>query len=110
LNQPSLDKFADQVKEGGIILYNSELGEIEAHQGVKTISVPAIRIAKEFGVVKAANTAMLGVVMEITTTGLSSDVFKDAIRYTFAKSSKLIQINLEILEAGAEWARKTKIS
>jgi 2-oxoisovalerate ferredoxin oxidoreductase beta subunit len=106
LNEPSLEKFADRVKKGGIILYDTELGGFKAQEDVKMIRVPAVRIAKKFGVVKAANTAMLGVIAQIQSTGLSQEVFKDAIKHTFSKNPKLIQINLEILNAGSEWARE----
>lgn len=106
LNNPSLEKFALEVKKGGIILYNNDLGEYEGPEGVKTISVPALKIAKEFGVVKAVNTVMLGVVMAMTSTGLSNDDFRHAIQDTFSKKPKLADINLDILEAGAKWARE----
>lgn len=106
LNEPSLEKFADQVKKEGIILYNSELGQFKGPEQVNTIAVPALKIAKEYGVVKALNTAMLGVIMAITTTGLSRDDFRHAIQDTFAKKPKLVDLNLAILEAGARWARE----
>jgi 2-oxoisovalerate ferredoxin oxidoreductase beta subunit len=106
LNKPSLEKFAHEVKKGGIILYNSDLGTYNGPDGVKTISVPALKIAKKFGVVKAVNTAMLGVVMAMTSTGLSPDDFRHAIQDTFSKKPKLVDINLDILEAGADWARE----
>ncbi len=106
LNEPSLEKFADQVKKEGIILYNSELGQFKGPEQVNTIAVPALKIAKEYGVVKALNTAMLGVIMAITTTGLSRDDFRHAIQDTFAKKPKLVDLNLAILEAGARWAKE----
>lgn len=106
LNKPSLEKFAEKVKKGGIILYNSELGEFTGPEDVKVIPVPARKIAKKMGMAKALNTAMLGVIMTITTTGLSSADFRHAIRDTFAKKPKLVQLNLDILEAGAKWAEE----
>lgn len=106
LNQPSLEKFAHQVKKGGTILYNSDIGEFEGPEDVKTIRVPALNIAKKYGVVKALNTAMLGVVMAMTSTGLSNDDFRHAISDTFVKKPKVASLNLDILEAGAEWARE----
>lgn len=104
LNEPSLEKFAHQVKKGGTILYDSELGLYKGPENVKTIPVPALKIAKEFGVVKALNTVMLGVIMTVTSTGLSHEDFKHAIQDTFAKKPKLVKLNLDILEAGAAWA------
>ena len=43
-------------------------------KALKAIKVPALKIAKEHGVGKAANTAMLGVLMAISTE-LSEEVF-----------------------------------
>ncbi len=106
LNQPSLEKFAGRLKEGGIILYDSNVGEFKPSEAVRAIAVPALKIAKDFGVSRAANTVMLGVVMELGSTELPEEMFRKAIKHTFAKKPKLISINLEILEAGAKWARE----
>jgi 2-oxoisovalerate ferredoxin oxidoreductase beta subunit len=106
LNKPSLEEFVDEVKEGGIILYDSSIGEFKAPEGIETISIPAFKIAKEHGVKRAGNTALLGVLMALECTGLPEDVFKKAIEHTFSKKPKLIPVNLEILEAGAKWARE----
>lgn len=106
LNEPSLEKFANRVKKGGIILHDSELRGFDAPEGVKVIQVPAVRIARKFGVVKAANTVMLGVIVQIKSAGLSQEVFEDAIKHTFNKNPKLININLEILNAGSKWAEE----
>ena len=105
LNKPSLEEFAERVKKGGIILYDSEIGEFKAPVEVQAIGVPALKIAKENGVGKAANTAMLGVLMAISTD-LSKKVFRDAVKQAFAKKPKMISVNLAVLESGAEWARK----
>ncbi len=105
LNKPSLEEFVDEVKKGGLILYDSSIGEFKAPKGIETISVPAFKIAKKHGVKRAANTVLLGVLMAIECTGLPEGVFKKAIEHTFSKKPKLIPMNLEILEAGAKWAR-----
>jgi len=105
LNKPSLEEFAERVKKDGIILYDSEIGEFKASGDVKAIGVPALKIAKEHGVGMAANTAMLGVLMAISTD-LSEEVFMDAVKQAFAKKPKMISVNLDVLESGAEWARK----
>ena len=49
LNQPSLDKFAHVVKEGGSLVINADLctaDHLDVKEGVKVYSVPANRIAK----------------------------------------------------------------
>jgi 2-oxoisovalerate ferredoxin oxidoreductase beta subunit len=105
LNKPSLEEFSDRVKKGGIILYDSEIGKFIAPENTTAIGVPALKIAKEYGVGKAANTAMLGVLMAISTE-LSEEVFKDAIKQAFAKKPKMVSVNLDVLKAGSEWAHK----
>lgn len=106
LNKPSLEEFKDEAKKEGLILYDSSIGEFKAPDGVKAISVPAFKIAKEHGVKRAGNTVILGVLMALGQIEIPEDMFKDAIKHTFSKKPKLIDINLEILEAGAEWARE----
>jgi 2-oxoisovalerate ferredoxin oxidoreductase beta subunit len=106
MNRPALEKFANQVKDGGIIFYESNIGSFNAPKGVKTISVPARKIAKRYGVVKAANTAMLGVIMVLGVTDLPDKVFREALKHTFHQKPKLIPVNLGILEAAADWARE----
>jgi len=105
LNRPSLEEFAGRVKKGGTILYDSEIGEFKAIGDVKSIGVPAMKIAKKQGVGKAANTAMLGVLMAVSTD-LSEEVYRDAVKQAFAKKPKMIPVNLDVLESGAEWARQ----
>ncbi len=105
LNKPSVEEFAKDVKKNGIILYDSEIGEFKAPKNVKVIGVPALKIAKKYGVGKAANTVMLGVLMAISTE-LSVKVFRDAVEQAFAKKPKMVSVNLEILEYGSKWAKE----
>ncbi|WP_406661431.1 2-oxoacid:acceptor oxidoreductase family protein [Methanolobus sp. ZRKC3] len=106
MNRPSLEKFAGDVNEGGIILYDSSIGEFDIPAGVKGIAVPAVQIATDAGSGKAANTVMIGVMMALGVTGLSEDDFKAAIAETFSKKPKLIPLNYEVLAAAAKWAKE----
>ena len=104
-NRPSLDKFAPTVKKGGVIIYDSLAGEFKPPEGVKAISVPATQIAGEKGAHQAANTAMFGALMQTGNLGLPKEAYGNAFKVTFAKKPKLIPLNLEILEAGAQAVR-----
>ncbi len=101
-NRPSLEKFARMVKKGGIILYDSLAGYYQAPEAVKTISVPAAQIATEKGSEQAANTAMLGALMQAGNLELPREAYANALKATFAKKPRLIPKNVEILEAGAQ--------
>lgn len=105
-NQPSLEEFRGEVREGGVIIYDSTTVEFTGPENVRAIGVPALMIAKDGGTVRAANTVMLGVLMAMDLTGLDEDSFRDAIRFTFSGKDRIIDMNLKILEAGAEWARE----
>jgi 2-oxoisovalerate ferredoxin oxidoreductase beta subunit len=104
-NRPSLDKFAPTVKKGGVIIYDSLSGDFKAPEGVKAISVPATQIAGEKGAHQAANTAMFGALMQAGNLGLPKEAYGNAFKVTFAKKPKLIPLNLEILETGAQAVR-----
>ena len=105
LNRPSLEEFAGRVKKGGIILYDSEIGEFKAIGDVKSIGVPAMKIAKKHGVGKGCKYSYAWCLMAVSTD-LSEEVYRDAVKQAFAKKPKMIPVNLDVLEAGAEWARK----
>jgi len=104
-NRPSLEKFAPTVKKGGLILYDSQIGQFQAPDGVRAISVPATGIAEERGTPQAANTAMFGALMQTGNLGLPREAYGNAFKVTFAKKPKLIPKNLDILEAGAQAAK-----
>lgn len=105
-NKPSIDEFGPDIIKGGTIIYDSASGDYDAPEGVKAIAVPSMKIAKSMGVKRAANTVMLGVLMHLGYTELSKESFKEAISHTFAGKPQLVDINLQILEAGAEWAKE----
>ncbi|MDF0591763.1 2-oxoacid:acceptor oxidoreductase family protein [Candidatus Methanocrinis natronophilus] len=104
-NRPSLEKFASDVREGGLILYDGLAGAFKSPEGVRAVPVPATEIALSRGVEKAANTAMFGALMELGGLGLPREAFGGAFQKTFAKKPKLIPLNLEILEEGARSVR-----
>jgi 2-oxoisovalerate ferredoxin oxidoreductase beta subunit len=105
-NRPSLDRFASRVKRGGLILYEAKSGDFKAPDGAEAISVQATAIATAKGVEQATNTAMFGALMEVGGLNLPRESYGEAFNYTFAKKPKLIPINLEILEDGAESVRR----
>jgi 2-oxoisovalerate ferredoxin oxidoreductase beta subunit len=104
-NWPSLDAFASSVKKGGLILYDSLAGQFQPPEGVKAISVPATQIASEKDAAQAANAAMFGALIQAGNLGLPKEAYGNAFQVTFAKKPKLIPLNLEILEAGAQAVR-----
>ncbi|WP_455240732.1 2-oxoacid:acceptor oxidoreductase family protein [Methanothermobacter tenebrarum] len=103
-NQPSLEEFAHTVPEDGYILYDSTTIKYKGKGNI--IGVPAFKIAKSEGAERAANTVMLGVLMELGLTKLSKKSFEDALKFIFSGKKKIIDINLKLLNIGARWARE----
>ncbi|MDR1741408.1 MAG: 2-oxoacid:acceptor oxidoreductase family protein [Synergistaceae bacterium] len=72
MNQPSFDKFKSEVKQGGILLYNSDLIKAEGvRPDIRLIGVPANQVAEESGSDKVANIAMLGAT--VAASGIVGD-------------------------------------
>ena len=104
LNKPSLEQFSQDVKEGGIILYDAKIGEFESDRNVKVIPMPCVDIAEEHGNARTANTALLGALTELTDV-LKSESYENAIKAMFASKPKVIDVNIDVLHAGAQWIK-----
>ena len=106
MNRPSLEKFADDVEPGGVIIYDSVASDFKFKQGVKAVAVPARQLAAKGGSERAANTVMLGVLKTLGCTKLSDEVFYQAIADNFAAKPKLIDLNHKILDQAAKWTKE----
>ena len=101
MNYPSLEKFIDKVKSGGLVLINSSLIEVEVERDdVEVIKVPANEIAKELGNNKVANMVMLGsYITKKKVVGLYT--VKNALKEILPeRRHNLIPINEKALERG----------
>jgi 2-oxoisovalerate ferredoxin oxidoreductase beta subunit len=105
-NRPSLDKFVGHMRAGGLILYESSIGDYPCPAGVRMIPVPALQIAQEAGTAKAFNTVMLGVLMGLGVLSLSEAAIDGGLAKSFAGKPKVLEVNRKILQLGAAWARK----
>jgi 2-oxoisovalerate ferredoxin oxidoreductase beta subunit len=106
-NRPAIEKFTNDVKDNGILFYDSRIGEFNCKNNIKYISVPVYKIANSLNVPKAINTVMLGVLMEFGKKSkniISKEAYIEGIKETFSSKPKLINKNIEVLEAGAKWA------
>ena len=106
MNQPSLEKFAPTVKAGGVIIYDAQIPvEFDLPENVSAYAFPAAEIATSKGVPKAANTALLGALLELGLIGLPEDDIVNALKDSFAKKPALISKNMEIVEAAKAWVK-----
>lgn len=102
MNKPSLDKFENEVAEGGIIFVDSSLIDRQVERkDVEAVYIDATELADKSGNKNLANMVMLGAV--IKKTGLfTMDEIKDTIRKSIPEKKAALAIpNIEAVETGA---------
>ena len=98
MNQPSYERFVGDVKKGGLVIVDETVPiNVQPPEGVALKRVPAIAMAEEFGVPKAANTMMLAALRAFKATGLADASLETALCASFKKKPQLIEKNRELL-------------
>lgn len=110
LNQPSLDKFADQLKTGGTLFVNSSIVKrIPDRSDIAVVSAPVTELSIEMGSEKVLNVIMLGVYIGYTGV-IADDIMLDTIIKKLGKKESMIALNkaafLKGLEIGKQAANK----
>ena len=102
MNRPSLDKFEQTIRSGGILLYNSSLiDRAPVRTDVRAIPVKCAELAQELGNARVANMVMLGALNK-ASVNLPAESLVEALRETLGKEKEgLIPINRRALEVGA---------
>lgn len=107
LNRPSLEKFENDVPEGGLIIYDTSLIDIKVKRtDVEVIPLPATKMADDLGNTRTAN--MITLAAYAAYTGIFSketlyETLKSAIKH-----KKLIEINKKAIDIGYEFGLKNK--
>ena len=98
MNQPAYERFVGDVKSGGTVIVDETVPvKVRPPEGVRLIVWPAIKMAEEFGVPKAANTMMLAALKKFKCTGLSDESLERALVASFKKKPALGEKNRELL-------------
>jgi 2-oxoglutarate ferredoxin oxidoreductase subunit gamma len=100
LNLPSLDKFEDAVRPGGVIVVNTSLiNRLPKRTDVTVVPVAANELAVESGTAKAANMVALGALL--AASGLAEvPQVTHIIEKTFASKPKIVAANTVALAKG----------
>ena len=105
LNKPSLDKFIDKVRPGGLVIVNSSLIKDKvARDDVRVLYINANEIALEAGSPKTANIVVLGAFIKMTNILKAEDV-KNTIGKIFAKKPKVIPMNHVAFDLGYNFVK-----
>ena len=109
MNRPSLEKFLGNMKPGGLLLYDSSIGDVKVPEGVRALSVPALQLAIEGGAARATNTAMVGVMAALAGIQVPDSAYEEAIRNNFAGKEKVIPSNIAVFHHAKSWALAQKL-
>lgn len=106
MNEQSYKKFCGQLKEGGLLILNSNRVTSEVERtDVKVISLAVDDIAVELGNTKVANIIMLGALAGATGI-ITPEELAGSIKRKFAsKKQAIVDLNLKALEKGLEAAK-----
>lgn len=104
MNRPSLEKFAQAIKPGGVVLINSSLITIDTGRtDLDELRVPAGEIAADAGSGKAANIVAVSAFVARSKL-VSLDTLRHSIEEEFSKRPNLIPLNIKAMEAGIKAA------
>ena len=109
LNQPSLDKFEQSVKPGGILIYDPYgIGNPPKRKDIHIFRINAMDTVAEMDNVKAYNMLVLGGMLEANPVVKSENIVK-ALRKTLpARHQDLIPLNEAALLKGHEVIEEVK--
>ena len=111
MTRAALDKFGYQLKDDGILIYDTSAMEKPAVKpGQKVFGLDALAIANRIGNAKCANSAVLGALAAILgkfalTPEDAADyqkVFTEAITESFRKKPQVVEQNIAAFNAGRE--------
>ncbi len=108
MNRPSLEKFQEVVRPGGLVVYNSSLVDSgPARADVLALAVPANDIASELGDVRVANMVALGAYLGMKRVVSPETVLEALKKVLPERRHSLIPLNRQAIARGLEVARAT---
>lgn len=104
MNRPSLEKFADDVKPGGIVFINGSLIPVRSNRNdITELVVPINEIATKAGSIRAANIVALAT-FNAKAKLVDPDLLKKCIKEEFAAKAKIIPLNMKAFDEGVSFA------
>jgi 2-oxoglutarate ferredoxin oxidoreductase subunit gamma len=112
MNRASLNKFAPQVKTGGLLIMNSSLIDCKPNVdgSIDILAVPADDIAVKLGSQKSANMVVLGAYLQRQGLFSVDAAVKSLPDVLDKRYHKTLPVNAEALRKGAEFAKTQSAS
>lgn len=106
LNQPSLDKFENEVKQGGLLIFEqSSIINIPTRTDIEVLSIPANEEAQKLGKKQVANMILLGAFLEKRPIVKTENILKALKKVLPERHHHLIPLNEQALAIGNSIAK-----
>lgn len=106
LNQPSYEKFLNNIKPGGVMVMNSSLISSKMHRDdITIIRLPATEIAHELGRDSIANVVCLGALLPYLQLANYDDIANALQEEVAKKRPEMLEINLAAIQKGMAFAK-----
>ena len=106
LNQDSMDRHLQELKSGGICVYNGDkVKPGKAPEGVQLCPLPVFELAGKDALPIMQNTVALGALTGLL--GLEFESLSSVFEHTFKKKPQVVKANIEAAKAGFDFAVKT---
>ena len=97
MSQEAYDKLVEEVKEGGMVFYDSDLVKIKENPKLRQFPIPSTSAAKDLGRQMVANVVMLGAMVEGTKI-LDADQVKACLEESVPPGTE--ELNLKGFDKG----------
>ncbi len=109
MNYPSMLKYENMVKSGGIIFLNSDLIRQRPTRGdLEVVTVPANSLAHEMGSDRSLNMVMLGAVVAVTGMVSQEALYKAIETVLEGKKANVIKMNQDACGRGMAFVADNK--
>jgi 2-oxoglutarate ferredoxin oxidoreductase subunit gamma len=104
LSQEAYDRFAPELGDDGVLLYEEDLVKPKKTQkGIKNYGIPATRLAERLGRKIVLNMVMLGFFNALTDV-VTTEAMKKGIRASVPKGTE--ELNIRAFDAGFNFGRE----
>ncbi len=104
MNQPSLDKYEDQVQKDGYLIVDSSMTNREVtRKDIHAICLPATEIAESIGQKRLANIVLLGALIRISNYFGQAELENALKKSLEGKKEDLIASNITALQRGFDY-------
>ena len=102
LNRPSMEKFENDIKPGGLLIYDSSLIDIEPkRKDIEILPISATKMADELGNTRVANMLVIGAYVGYTGI-LGKETVYESLK-SAVKHKRFMDINKRAVDAGYEF-------